>query len=58
MSLPSTSTVPEVGVSTQPIRLSRVVLPLPDGPAMAMKSPSVTSSVTPRNAGTTTLPSV
>ena len=58
VSLPSTSTVPDVGVSTQPIRLSSVVLPLPDGPAMAMKSPSTTSSVTPRSAGTTTLPSV
>ncbi len=51
VSLPSTSTVPDVGVSTQPIRLSSVVLPLPDGPAMAMKSPSTTSSVTPRERG-------
>jgi hypothetical protein len=58
VSLPATSTVPEVGTSTQPIRLSSVVLPLPDGPAMEMKSPSTTSRLTPRNAGTTTLPRV
>ena len=58
MSLPATSTMPDVGVSTQPIRLSSVVLPLPEGPAMEMKSPATTSSVTPRSAGTTTLPSV
>ena len=30
-----------VGVSTQPIRLSSVVLPLPDGPAIEMNSPGV-----------------
>ena len=58
VSLPATSTAPEVGVSTQPIRLSSVVLPLPDGPAMERNSPAMTSSVTPRSAGTTTLPSV
>src|SRR5438105_38974 len=55
---PATSTVPLVATSTQPIRLSRVVLPLPDGPAMEMNSPLCTSSDTPRSAGTTTLPSV
>ncbi len=32
-------TVPEVGVSTQPMRFSSVVLPLPDGPAIEMNSP-------------------
>ncbi len=54
--LPSTVTVPALGVSTQPTRLSKVVLPLPDGPAMARNSPSATSRVTPRKAGTTTWP--
>ena len=54
--LPATSTTPAVGVSTQPIRLSSVVLPLPEGPAMERNSPSATSSETPRNAGTMTLP--
>ena len=58
MSLPATSTVPDVGVSTQPIRFSSVVLPLPDGPAIDRNSPPRTSSETPRSAGTTTLPSV
>ena len=47
MSLPATSTVPEVGVSTQPMRLSSVVLPLPDGPAIDRNSPPRTSRVMP-----------
>ena len=48
---------PRVAMSTQPIRLSSVVLPLPEGPAMEMNSPGCTSSDTPRSAGTTVLPS-
>ncbi len=58
VSLPATSTEPDVGVSTQPIRLSSVVLPLPDGPAIDRNSPPRTSREMPRSAGTTTLPSV
>jgi hypothetical protein len=56
VSLPVTSTVPEVGVSTHPIRFSSVVLPLPEGPAMDRNSPSATSNETPRRAGTVTVP--
>jgi hypothetical protein len=56
VSLPATSTVPAVGVSTQPIRFSSVVLPLPEGPAMERNSPSCTSRVTPRNACTVVFP--
>ena len=48
---------PSDGVSSPPIRLSRVVLPLPDGPAMERNSPGSTSRETPRSAGTTVLPS-
>src|SRR5207245_11250224 len=36
---PSTATVPAVGVSSAPIRFSSVVLPEPDGPMSATKSP-------------------
>ncbi len=54
--LPAICTVPAVGVSTQPMRLRSVVLPLPDGPAMDKNSPSATSSETPRSAGTTKVP--
>jgi len=38
------------------MRLSSVVLPLPEGPAMDRNSPSWMSSETSRKAGTTTLP--
>jgi hypothetical protein len=41
VSTPSTRMRPEVGLSMQPIRFSRVVLPLPLGPAMARNSPAV-----------------
>ena len=53
---PSTVTVPAVGVSMHPIRLRIVVLPQPDGPAMEMNSPRSIDNVTPRTAGTVTLP--
>src|SRR6185437_4199643 len=43
-------TVPVVGTSMQPIRLRSVDLPLPDGPAMAMKTPASTLSETSRKA--------
>src|SRR5690349_18802930 len=39
MRRPSTTIVPAVGVSRPPIRLSSVVLPEPDGPMSATKSP-------------------
>ncbi len=39
--------IPSVGVSSPPIRLSSVVLPEPDGPISARKSPDGMSSVTP-----------
>src|SRR5690242_9318144 len=39
MRRPSTTIVPAVGVSSPPIRLSSVVLPEPDGPMSATKSP-------------------
>jgi hypothetical protein len=58
VALPAMRTRPFVGVSTQPMRLSSVVLPLPEGPAMARNSPSSTSSETPRSAGTTKVPRV
>ena len=39
MRTPPTSTDPPVGVSRPPIRFSSVVLPEPDGPISARKSP-------------------
>jgi len=42
VSRPSILTAPDVGVSTHPIRLSSVVLPLPDGPATERNSPRPT----------------
>src|SRR5919198_1042437 len=39
MRWPSTTIVPAVGVSSPPMRLSSVVLPDPDGPMSATKSP-------------------
>src|SRR5262249_39385887 len=50
-------TVPEVGVSRQPIMFKTVVLPLPDGPTMAKNSPCATARLTPRSASTATFPS-
>ena len=43
---------PTVGWSMPPIRLSSVVLPLPDGPISATKSPSSMSSERPSSTGT------
>src|SRR5436853_5501049 len=47
---------PRSGLSIQPMRLSSVVLPLPEGPASARNSPRSIVSVTSRNAGTLTRP--
>ena len=47
-----TTMSPEDGESMPPIRLSSVVLPLPDGPMRATKSPAVTSSDRPSRTGT------
>ena len=54
---PSMRISPEVGVSRQPMRLSSVLLPLPDGPAMATNSPVATLNETSSSAVTPTLPS-
>ena len=40
VSRPSMKILPSVGVSMQPMRLSSVDLPLPEGPAIARKTPS------------------
>src|SRR5947208_15450354 len=47
---------PRSGLSMQPMRLSSVVLPLPEGPASARNSPRAIVSVTSRSAGTLTRP--
>ena len=44
--------LPVVGVSMQPMRLSSVDLPLPDGPAIARNTPSSMLKLTPCSAGT------
>src|SRR5450755_3013926 len=49
MSRPSTRTSPEVGRSSPPRICRSVVLPEPDAPTMAMRSPASTLSVTPRS---------
>ena len=43
MRSPPTETVPEVGRSRPPMRLSKVVLPEPEGPIKARKSPPGTT---------------
>src|ERR1035437_8085701 len=47
---------PCVGMSRQPRMFMSVDLPEPDGPVIAMYSPSSTSSVMPRNASNVMLP--
>jgi len=54
--MPLMLTVPELGRSSVPIRLSRVDLPEPDGPTMATNSPSSTLRDTPLQACTGGLP--
>src|SRR5262249_14838737 len=46
ISVPSTSTWPELGVSTPPRMCSRVDLPEPEGPTMATNSPFSTLKLT------------
>src|SRR6185503_10794596 len=46
ISVPSTSTWPELGVSTPPRTCSNVDLPEPDGPTMATNSPFSTLKLT------------
>ncbi len=55
-SAPAMHSSPASGWSIVPNRLSRVLLPLPDGPAMTSISPAATSRSTPRNAGTSVWP--
>src|SRR5919201_3986838 len=50
MSSPSTSTVPSVGRSSAPISDSSEVLPDPDGPVSAVKSPGSSVSEIPSSA--------
>src|SRR5262245_11411568 len=49
---PLTVTSPEVGWSMPPMRLSSVVLPLPEGPIRPTKSPASISSESPASTGT------
>src|SRR6185312_17022773 len=51
-STPSMATRPEVGGVRPPTTCSSVLLPLPEAPTMATKSPGATCSDTPRRAGT------
>ena len=55
--VPSIDTVPVVGTSMQPIMLRMVVLPLPDGPAIAVNSPFPIEMDTASIARTDSLPS-
>ena len=41
----------------QPTMLSKVLLPEPDEPTTAVKSPALSFKLTPRNAGVSILPS-
>ena len=58
ISVPAISTVPFVGESNPPITLSRVVFPEPEGPTIAVNSPSSIFRVTPFKAFTVNPPSV
>jgi len=51
-------TRPLVGLSRQPMRLSRVVFPLPDGPTITEKRRRGMLNVTPFTAGTSTSPTL
>ena len=53
---PQTSTVPLVGASMQPMRLSSVVLPLPEGPTTMEKRWRGMSRLMPFSAATSTVP--
>src|SRR5688572_4747412 len=56
MFTPSTSMLPSVGRSSPPMRLSSVVLPEPEGPMSATKSPRGSSRSSFSSTGTTSLP--
>ena len=56
--MPSSRTLPLVGLSMQPITFSSVVLPEPDGPMIATNSPAFTVRFRFDKAGTSRLPSV
>ena len=58
MLVPATSIEPLDGVSRPPIRLSSVVLPEPDGPISARKSPCGISRLTPFSTSMRSLPRV
>src|SRR6516162_6622049 len=51
-SAPLTRTLPPVGASSPPRRWSSVLLPLPDAPTIAMRSPRAMASSTPSRTGT------
>jgi hypothetical protein len=48
-SIPSIESIPEVGLSSAPIRLSSVDFPEPEGPMIATNSPGQISKLTPRS---------
>src|ERR1035438_8804735 len=56
MAEPAISTVPRVGRSKPPSNCSSVVLPEPDAPTMAMRSPARTLIEAPRNTCSVTAP--
>src|SRR6185312_15289185 len=56
MSRPSTMTWPEVGLSSPPNSCSSVVLPEPDAPTIAMRSPDRTARLMPRRTSRVTGP--
>src|SRR6188472_2910281 len=53
---PSTRTSPPVGRSSPPSRCSSVLLPDPDAPTIATRSPTATSRSTPSSTGTSSGP--
>src|SRR5262249_49204082 len=53
-----TKTAPDVGLSMQPMRLSSVVLPLPEGPTIMEKRCLGISKLIPLIAGTSTAPAL
>ena len=52
----SMKTLPEVGLSSPPTMLKKVLLPEPEGPITARNSPRRISTVMPRRAQVVTLP--
>src|SRR5690242_19943872 len=56
MSRPATRTTPELGGSRPPRICSSVVLPEPEAPTIATRSPAATLNATPRSTSSTTGP--